>query len=316
MKKTFHNLSVFLCILLAVLGACLIASRGRLEEEAGTMYLFAGALQIVMSLIALFMGVVLPEEGRKMSGRAKKIMRVIVALAMLGGNGTSGINAYNALSGDVILQRFWEPAWYVAWLGIEGVFLLAYPEGGIAGALPLLSAAALVCLIATSLGWSIMYRKENGTFKWYLVLGPSLVILIIFGIIATITFIEDARRGPVLSEKINDARTEIEKALEDYEDGSYSEEAVDASRMTMDDIIGMLKNDVGGDVYYCWIPGDDDLMSLTAWSDESDDVYVYQFTKRGDTYALNTGFISTSLTKEDVEGKEQGVIPGQSHPGE
>ena len=94
-----------------------------------------------------------------------------------------------------------------------------------------------------------------------------------------------------------------------YLDGSYSEEAIDTSRMTMDDIIGMLKNDVGGDVYYCWVPGDDDLISVTAWSDESDDVYVYQFTKSDDTYILNMGFISTSLTKDDVEGKEHGVIP-------
>ena len=73
----------------------------------------------------------------------------------------------------------------------------------------------------------------------------------------------------------------------------------------------MLKNDVGGDVYYCWVPGDDDIISVTAWNDESDDVYVYRFTKSDDTYVLDMGFISTSLTKDDVEGKEHGVIPDE-----
>ena len=308
-KRLFQNFGAVFCVILAVLGVCLVVFRDQLDEEARTMYLFIGFLQTVMSLIALLMGVLLPEEGKELTGRAKKIMKVIAALAMLGGKGTSGVAAYNMLNGTVILQRFWEPAWFLAWLLLEGMILWFYPAGGALGIMVALSIALLIALIGTSVGWSIMYRKETDTLKWYLIVGPSLFILLLFGIVFLVTFINDVRREPALTEKLDDARTEIERALEDYEDGSYSEEAIDTSRMTMDDIIGMLKNDVGGDVYYCWVPGDDDIISVTAWSDESDEVYVYQFTKSDDTYVLNMGFISTSLTKDDVEGKEHGVIP-------
>lgn len=196
-------------------------------------------------------------------------MRVIVILSMLGGKGSGGA-AYNTLNGDVTL---------------------------------------LFGLIASAFGWSVMYRKETGTLKWYNVLGPTLFILLLFGLIFLITFITQVRRGSALSEKVADARTRIERALEDYEEGSYDEAAADMSRMTIEDVIGMLKNDIGGDIYYCWVPGDGDAMSLTAWNDADDNVYVYQFTKDGDTYILNNGFISSSLTKDDVEGKEQGVVP-------
>ena len=308
MKKTFHILSAILSLALALLGVCLIVFRDQPEQEARTMYMFIGFVQTAMGLIAFLIGALLPEKAVKMSDRAKKIMRVIVVLSMLGGKGSGGA-AYNTLNGDVTLQRFWEPAWPVAWLMLEGMLLWFYPASGLLGVLVAVSVTLLFGLIASAFGWSVMYRKETGTLKWYNVLGPTLFILLLFGLVFLITFITQVRRGSELSEKVADARTRIERALEDYEEGSYDEAAADMSRMTIEDVIGMLKNDIGGDIYYCWVPGDGDAMSLTAWNDADDNVYVYQFTKDGDTYILNNGFISSSLTKDDVEGKEQGVVP-------
>ena len=47
---------------------------------------------------------------------------------------------------------------------------------------------------------------------------------------------------------------------------------------------------------------------LIVWNDESDDVYVYQFTEDEGRYDLETAFVSATLGIEDVEGKEDGVI--------
>ena len=308
-KRLFHVLSAVFCVILAVLGVCLAVFRDPLEEQARLFYLFAGCFQAVMGLIAFVIGVLLPKEGRELTGRPKGIMKAFAALAMLGGKGTGGAAAFSKLQGTVILQRFWEPAWFVAWLLFEGIFLWFYPAGGAQGVMVALSMALLFALIGTSFGWSALYRKETNTLKWIYVAGPALLVLLIFGIILLATWIGDTWRDSVRSEKLDDTRTEIERALKDYEDGSYREEAVDPSRMSMDEIIGMLKHDVGGDVYYCWVPGDGDTISVLAWNDQSENLYVYQFTQSGETYRLDSGFLSTSLTKDEVEGKEHGVIP-------
>ena len=86
------------------------------------------------------------------------------------------VGAYNALSGEVILQRFWEPAWTLAWLLFEGMFLWFYPADGSLGAAVGLSAILLILLIAGAFGWSVMYRRENGTFKWMFIILPLSLI--------------------------------------------------------------------------------------------------------------------------------------------
>ncbi len=309
-KQTFHNCSAAFCIMLAVLGVCLALQREQQEGSAGTIYLLAGVFQTVMSLIALFMGVLLPEEGGRMPGWARRIVRAVAFVAMLGGRGTSGAAAYGVFNGDVVFRRFWEPAWFVAWLLFEGMLLWFYPGSGSLAALVILSMALLIALIAASAGWSIQYRRERGDLKWFYIAGPSLVVVVLFGAVFLSVYISEARRAPALAERLAAARAEIERALADYEDGSYREGAVDSARMSMDDIIGMLKHDVGGNVCYCWVPGDGDgQISMVAWNDAGGDVYVYQFTERDGAYSLDMGFVSSSLTWDAVEGKEHGVIP-------
>lgn len=86
-KQTFHNCSAAFCIMLAVLGVCLALQRDQQEGSAQTIYLLAGVFQTVMSLIALFMGVLLPEEGGRMPGWARRIVRAVAFVSMLGGRG-------------------------------------------------------------------------------------------------------------------------------------------------------------------------------------------------------------------------------------
>ena len=168
MKKTFHIINCILSLLLAALGIALILLRGQMEDEGKLVFLLAGFFQTVMGLLAFLIGALLPEERKKMSKRARKIFRVIAAIAMLGGKGTSGVAAYNALSGEVILQRFWEPAWPLAWLLFEGMFLWFYPAGGLLGAAVGLSAVLLIVVQQTMFyGVSMLtgtMREENRSF--------------------------------------------------------------------------------------------------------------------------------------------------------
>ena len=312
MKKVFHVTSCVLSLLLAALGAVLIALRGRMEDEGATIYLFAGSFQIIMGLVIFFTGALLPEEGRKMSKRARKILRVVAAIAALGGKGTSGVAAYNVLNGEVFLQRFWEPAWPLAWLLFEWTFLWFFPADGVLGTAVTFSFVFLVLLIISSFCWSVTYRRESGAFKWLYVLGPSAVILTTFSLVFLFTYISEQERKPALNETMTEMRAEIEAALEEYNSGEHlAAGELEHSQLDMTGIVTMLKNDLSGDIYYRWVAGgEDDAVSLAAWTAESDAVYVYQFVKNDDRYSLEMAFVSSSLTKEDVEGKEDGVIPG------
>ena len=71
-KKTFHIINCILSLLLAALGIVLVVMRGQMEDEGKLVFLLAGFFQIVMGLIAFMIGALLPEEGRKISGKAKR----------------------------------------------------------------------------------------------------------------------------------------------------------------------------------------------------------------------------------------------------
>ena len=308
-KKFFHVINFVLSIALIFLGACLIILREETEESADSLYLFVGILQVVWCTIIFIVGALLPKDPKKLSPRAQKWIKILAVLAMLDGKGSYAL--YNNIE---VLQRYWEPAWVVPVIFFEGAFVAFSPDLGIVGNIILLSAILYAVLLATTLAWSILYRKETGTFRWTVVLMPTLVLVVIFGGIAGYTYLKGQLEGETLQERVAAATAESEKALAAYEPGGYNEEDIEASQMTMDEIFGMLQNDIGGDVCFFWVPGDDEEdISLLAWNDSSEDIYVYQWNKQGDKYALINAFISPSMSKEDVEGKEQGVIPAPSN---
>lgn len=60
-----------------------------------------------------------------------------------------------------------------------------------------------------------------------------------------------------------------------------------------------------------FVEGDDNTVNVVVWSSEQEDVYVYQFVEDGEAYDFNGAFVSESLDKADVEGKESGVLEAQ-----
>ena len=72
--------------------------------------------------------------------------------------------------------------------------------------------------------------------------------------------------------------------------------------------VEMVRQDFNQDMYYRLVVGEDDTYNMIVWNDDSDEITVYQFRKEGELYHLIQFFQSTTITKEDVVGKEDGVI--------
>ena len=80
------------------------------------------------------------------------------------------------------------------------------------------------------------------------------------------------------------------------------------SDLDMDGVVALVRADLDKDMYYRWIIGDDNMCSMVLWSDADDEVYMYQFEEENGLYNYISSFASGSISREDVEGKEDGMI--------
>lgn len=301
-----------LSIVMACAGILQIVYRDMSGEAPAAIFVIMGGAQTAIALIIFFIGAVLPKDGKYISKRMQKFLKVIMALAVLGGS-PSSIAAYRLVNGEVKLQRFWEPALPLTWLIVDAGLMIFFSGTGVLKTVMIVSQISVLLLVISNLCWKVVEFKANDMFKWSMVLLPSIIIIGIFAIIFLITFIQDIRRGPTLNEELAENRAAINEALESYEEGSVENSGqLPYADLDMEGIIALVKADFDEDVYYRWVNGENDISSLVVWNDTSDDIYVYQFTKDGELYDLSSVFVSDAISKEDVEGKEDGVIPSGS----
>ena len=312
MKNLLHLTSAILCILLAGAGVLLIAYRDQSVEDPSSIFVLIGGVQIAWAFIMFMIGALLPKDPRFISKRMQRFLKVIMVLAVLGGSGTGVAAAYRLADGEVKLQRFWEPALPLVWLIIETGIFLFFPGAGILGMAMIASQISLFLIFLCNLGWKVIYCRENGIFRWSIVLLPSIIIVAIFALIFLITFIQDVRRGPTLSEELTDTQTEIEEALDSYGERTDSDGPLPYEDLDMTGVVALVRADFEssiGDIYYRWVGGENDIYSMVVWNDENEDVYVYQFNKENGLYDLENAFLSDAISRDEVEGREDGVIP-------
>ena len=137
---------------------------------------------------------------------------------------------------------------------------------------------------------------------------PSLIIIGIFALIFLITFIQQWIRGPKLSEQLAETRAESEETLDSYGEEKNADVPETYSDLDMDGVVALVRADLDKDMYYRWIIGDDNMCSMVLWSDADDEVYVYQFEEENGLYNYISSFASGSISREAVEGKEDGMI--------
>lgn len=307
MKVLLHRINGLLSILLVVAGiAMLVSGDWTLTDESGILFILA-LFQIVMATVAGVVGLLFPKEGTKLSERAKKVLRIVLVLhAVLN---KKAIGAYSVEDASVP-RRTWEPIIPFVWLIFQAMLsIFAYSGTSRQQALVLLSLALLIVFFVTSLAWKVLDEKARGTYRLHMVLLPMLVVCVLIGGVLAYGMIRDGGREDGLQETKQQLA-----ALQDID--PRPDETVEADEgdvLTPEELAALLRQDFPSeDVFYRLLEQEEDGLYLVAWSENSANVYVYQLEKREDAFVLQAAFASSSITKEDVLGREDGVLSNDS----
>ena len=108
------------------------------------------------------------------------------------------------------------------------------------------------------------------------------------------------------SEELN----EINEKLDNLENNQNTGEK--GEYQTVNQIKQKILEDLEAEkVYYKIVTneGDDDysLISFVIWTEENENVYIYQYRKYEEGYILNLAMKSSSMTKNELEGQEDGI---------
>ena len=307
MKVLLHWINGLLSILLVVAGiAMLVSGDWTLTDESGILFILA-LFQIVMATVAGVVGLLFPKEGTKLSERAKKVLRIVLVLHTV--LNKKAIGAYSVEDASVP-RRTWEPIIPFVWLIFQAMLsIVAYSGTSRQQALVLLSLALLIVFFVTSLAWKVLDEKERGTYRLHMVLLPMLVVCVLIGGALLFVMIRDGGREDGLQETKQQLA-----ALQDTD--PRPDETVEADEgdvLTSEELTALLRQDFPSeDVFYRLLEQEEDGLYLVAWSENSADVYVYQLEKREDAFVLQAAFASSSITKEDVLGREDGVLSNDS----
>lgn len=307
MKVLLHRINGLLSILLVVAGiAMLVSGDWNLTDESGILFILA-LFQIVMATVAGVVGLLFPKEGTKLSERVKKVLRIVLVLHTV--LNKKAIGAYSVEDASVP-RRTWEPIIPFVWLIFQAMLsIVAYSGTSRQQALLLLSLALLIVFFVTSLAWKVLDEKERGTYRLYMVLLPMLVVCVLIGGALLFVMIRDGGREDGLQ------KTKQQLAALQDSDPRPDEtvEADEGDVLTSEELTALLRQDFPSeDVFYRLLEQEEDGLYLVAWSENSADVYVYQLEKREDAFVLQAAFASSSITKEDVLGREDGVLPNDS----
>ncbi len=242
-----------------------------------------------------------------MSERAKKVLRIVLVLHTV--LNKKAIGAYSVEDASVP-RRTWEPIIPFVWLIFQAMLsIVAYSGTSRQQALVLLSLALLIVFFVTSLAWKVLDEKERGTYRLHMVLLPMLVVCVLIGGALLFVMIRDGGREDGLQETKQQLA-----ALQDID--PRQDETVEADEgdvLTSEELTALLRQDFPSeDVFYRLLEQEEDGLYLVAWSENSADVYVYQLEKREDAFVLQAAFASSSITKEDVLGREDGVLSNDS----
>ncbi len=307
MKVLLHRINGLLSILLVVAGiAMLVSGDWTLTDESGILFILA-LFQIVMATVAGVVGLLFPKEGTKLSERVKKVLRIVLVLHTV--LNKKAIGAYSVEDASVP-RRTWEPIIPFVWLIFQAMLsIVAYSGTSRQQALVLLSLALLIVFFVTSLAWKVLDEKERGTYRLHMVLLPMLVVCVLIGGALAYGMIRDGGR----EEGLQETKQQL-AALQDID--PRPDETVEADEgdvLTPEELTALLRQAFPSeDVFYRLLEQEEDGLYLVAWSENSADVYVYQLKKQEDAFVLQAAFASSSITKEDVLGREDGVLSNDS----
>ena len=158
----------------------------------------------------------------------------------------------------------------------------------------------LLLLIFTSAGWKAADNKEKyGRPMLKAVFLPIAVLVLVIDVVGGISYIKESRRWKESEIPVPVQNDGEQENVQTEEDGDTKEELLDK-----------VSADFPGETLrYRMMEGRDGGYSLVVWNDTEDTVYLYLLKKDNqEHYIIESKMISDSLTKADVEGKEEGVF--------
>ena len=297
MKKSLHIINILLLICEGAAGAAILVY----ADQFDFMPYISGAAAVVMSIVMLITGALLPKKESMLSkGQQKAAKAVMLSNTVLNGE-TPNAAEFDVVTGKKGLRRSWEPLAITIWFFLQSltaVFVIV-SASGVLQISEIISVVILLLLIFTSAAWKAADNKEKyGRPMLKAVLLPIAVLTLAIGIIGAISYVKESRswrESGISAPAQNDREQEAVKT----EEGDTKKELLDKVRADFP----------GETLYYRRLEGKDGGNSLVVWNDSEDTVYLYLLKKDDrDCYTVENKMISESLTKKDVEGKEEGVL--------
>lgn len=147
-------------------------------------------------------------------------------------------------------------------------------------------------------------KKALGTMR-----KSTIIVVVFFLVVGVISyFVTEAQYKPIVdTKKINE---EVDESLEKLDKINSEDFVVHDKYNSASQAVLSLKANYGGTKYYYILKyTDKDELSVISWIDKSEKIYVDCFQHNEDgTFERTKSFISNSITKADVEGKEDGVV--------
>lgn len=298
MKKSLHIINILLLICEGATGAVILFNAG----QSDFMPYISGAAAVIMSIAMLITGALLPKKETMLSkGQQKAAKAVMVSNTVLNGELPNSAD-FDVVTGKKGLRRSWEPFAIAIWLllqSLTAVFVII-SASGILRVSEIVSVVILLLLIFTSAAWKAADNKEKyGRPMLKAVFLPIAVLVLVIAVVGGISYIKESRRWKESEIPVPVQNDGEQENVQTEEDGDTKEELLDK-----------VSADFPGETLrYRMMEGRDGGYSLVVWNDTEDTVYLYLLKKDNqEHYIIESKMISDSLTKADVEGKEEGVF--------
>lgn len=133
-----------------------------------------------------------------------------------------------------------------------------------------------------------------------------VVVLVVVGVVAHIRTMKD-HKPPVDTKGIQQQMESVKEKVDNLNPDDFFPREEYAS--AADAVMGLKANYGTHKYYYILQYGEDNTLNIISWTDTSDKIYIdcYDCNEDG-SVVRGKSFVSSSLTKADVEGKEDGFV--------
>lgn len=270
MKTCLKILNLFLLGISALAAVLHFLFTGSITESSNLMIYVGASFAIIMAVVLLIITVLLPER--------------------------KGIPVQKNP-----LRHGYEPAVTLIWLSFQcifSIFIFVLGNRPLKILTILLTASIILLMLCHFALKYICLKEQYGHVPLLPYLAPTLTVIVIFlfGV------------GYALVKEKWEQNPEIHKPqITSQKEKNLS--PADTEIFQTEDILSQISEDYPKqDVYYKMQETQDKTLNVLVWTDEGEDAVIYQFKPKDDGYFFESAFLSSAISKNDVTGKEDGIL--------